>query len=176
MNQIVGNICYRVSHAGEQEWELDVSFQSREEVEAVLEEMAEAMECGCCTPSFHTACTSAYGRWTENGVFGVEWFAILNAGDPAAITECTATITGRGEDSQVPDRPDAVDAEIAIGHDRYDVTLLQDATGALDTWGSLENWAGADLAERLDAINRDDRRESINVIVQAVRDAAEAGK
>ena len=52
-----------------------------------------------------------------------------------------ATITGRGPASTVPDRPDAVDADVYLGGEYLcSVTLLRGHTGGLETWGAPDNW------------------------------------
>lgn len=66
----------------------------------------------------------------------------------AATPVITATITARGEDSTVPDNEDAVDADIEVnGVDIGQVTLLPDPGngGRLSVWGSIENWADAEV-------------------------------
>lgn len=75
----------------------------------------------------------------------------------------TAKITGRGELSTVPDREDAVDADVyRDGKFVTSVTLLRErgGKGELNTWGSMAHWSS-------EPVERDD----VDSIVMAVRKA-----
>lgn len=83
----------------------------------------------------------------------------------------TAIITARGDATTVPDRPDAVDAEIWVGPDYLcAVTLLEDR-GTLSAWGSPDNWC-SDWGALVAAAGEDHPRDGlIAEIVAAVQEA-----
>ena len=86
---------------------------------------------------------------------------------------CTATITGRGADTTVPDNPNAIDAaiELTTGETLCTVTLLPDHTGELTTWGCIDNWCDEPGAL---AIPGTDMQHLVAAIEAAVRNAANA--
>lgn len=90
----------------------------------------------------------------------------------ATTPTITAIVTRRGAASTVPDREDAVDADILVdGVEIGEVTLLVDHTGSLDTWGSLDMWASHAVIEYLIGLGEGDD-SAILEIVAAVRAAA----
>ena len=80
-----------------------------------------------------------------------------------------AMITGTGGSSTVPDRADAVDADIQLAGGKFicSVTLLNDeTTDELDIWGSPDMWC-SDYAALCET------EFTAGDVVQAVRDAVE---
>lgn len=94
--------------------------------------------------------------------------------EPDTPPTITAEVTGRGAESTAPDDPTAVDADIyAHGTHVGAVTLKADDRGDLATWGSCpDHWADSALLGWLDG--QSDRRDAIDAIVGAVREAATA--
>lgn len=90
-------------------------------------------------------------------------------------TKYTAKITARGADSTVPHHAGAVDADIFLhGVEMGGVTLLpSEATGELDVWGDLDNWADWRLQGHLDALDADsgEGRDATYAIIEAVQAA-----
>ena len=88
----------------------------------------------------------------------------------------TAIITGRGPESQCPDTPGAVDADIFRDGRRWGaVTLVPPADSrrgpVVDTWGGIEHWASAEICDALCAMDHEDRADVICEIVAAVQAA-----
>lgn len=90
----------------------------------------------------------------------------------------TATITGVGADSRVPDRPDAVDAVVALdGRVLGECTLLSDHDHDLTTFGSCpDHWADDELRGYLEQVAAGDTvfgstAELVWWLVGAVREA-----
>jgi len=83
--------------------------------------------------------------------------------------EYTARIIATGAGSTVPDNETAVDAEISLGGKVVgEVTLIEDHTGHLSTWGQgLDHWADDAMRETLDGV--EDSGQAIDEIVAAVR-------
>lgn len=90
-----------------------------------------------------------------------------------SIPNITADITGVGADSQCPDHPGAVDADIYCDDDLVGAATLlpRESDGVLDTWGAtIHHWADPALIDFLDA-RQEDRNSIIEAIVDAVTTA-----
>ena len=82
----------------------------------------------------------------------------------------TATITGIGPDSTVPENPRAVDADIFISEQCIgEVTLMpHEQTGDLGCWGDMEHWASQPLINHLRSLDKDRYNDAIEEIIAAV--------
>lgn len=85
----------------------------------------------------------------------------------------TIKVTSTGPSVTCPDREGAVDADVTVGDMETSVTLLPaQYDGRLSTWGQgLDQWASGNLASALGAMDDDERAETIDAIVEAVRAA-----
>jgi hypothetical protein len=91
------------------------------------------------------------------------------------VLEITAEITGVGEDSSVPDNPEATDADILInGVVVGSVTLLPHHDGHLATWGpGQDHWADAGMMRWLEGMARVNAEfDAIEAIEDAVEEDA----
>jgi len=81
----------------------------------------------------------------------------------------SARIIAVGKDSMVPDNPTAVDAEILSHGDVVgEVTLLEDHTGKLSTWGhGWDHWADHAMQAHLDSL--EDPQRAIEELVWVVQ-------
>ena len=89
----------------------------------------------------------------------------------------TATITGTGADSTVPDNDGATDADIYDGETLIGcVTLLPDSDGDLIVWGpGSDCWADHAMQTWIrSSADRDESGDRVDAIEVAVRVAAEA--